>query len=169
MKNIVLVGMMGAGKTTTGALLSKRLNRKLIDIDMIIEQREQKNIIDIFKYDGEEAFRKLEVQTIQEFSTLSDLVISPGGGAIEKADNLSNLQKNGVVIYLKADIEELFSRVKKDYNRPLLQKKDPLEALRKLVQKREKFYQLADMTVVTDGKNPEQVADEIIEALSKYE
>lgn len=106
MKNIVLVGMMGAGKTTVGEFLSAKLNRELKDIDRVIEQEQKKSIIEIFTNDGEEAFRQLESETIEKLSNMSDLIISTGGGALEKANNLSNLQKNGIIIYLKADIEE---------------------------------------------------------------
>lgn len=131
MKNIVLVGMMGAGKTTIGELLATKLNRELKDIDRVIEQEQKKSIIEIFTDDGEEAFRKLESETIEKFSNMSDLIISTGGGALEKANNLSNLQKNGIIIYLKADIEELFKRVKNETQRPLLKEQDPLEVIKK--------------------------------------
>ena len=135
MKNIVLVGMMGAGKTTVGELLATKLNRELKDIDRVIEQEQKKSIIEIFTDDGEEAFRKLESETIEKFSNMSDLIISTGGGALEKANNLSNLQKNGIIIYLKADIEELFKRVKNETQRPLLKEQDPLEVIKKLIKK----------------------------------
>ena len=169
MKNIVLVGMMGAGKTTIGELLATKLNRELKDIDRVIEQEQKKSIIEIFTDDGEEVFRKLESETIEKFSNMSDLIISTGGGALEKANNLSNLQKNGIIIYLKADIEELFKRVKNETQRPLLKEQDPLEVIKKLIKKREKFYLMADITIITDNKSPEKITEEIIKAIKNYE
>ena len=169
MKNIVLVGMMGAGKTTVGELLATKLNRELKDIDCVIEQEQKKSIIEIFTDDGEEVFRKLESETIEKFSNMSDLIISTGGGALEKANNLSNLQKNGIIIYLKADIEELFKRVKNETQRPLLKEQDPLEVIKKLIKKREKFYLMADITIITDNKSPEKITEEIIKAIKNYE
>lgn len=169
MKNIVLVGMMGAGKTTVGEYLSAKLNRELKDIDRVIEQEQKKSIIEIFTDDGEEVFRKLESETIEKFSNMSDLIISTGGGALEKANNLSNLQKNGIIIYLKADIEELFKRVKNETQRPLLKEQDPLEVIKKLIKKREKFYLMADITIITDNKSPEKITEEIIKAIKNYE
>lgn len=169
MKNIVLVGMMGAGKTTIGELLATKLNRELKDIDRVIEQEQKKSIIEIFTDDGEEAFRQLESETIEKFSNMSDLIISTGGGALEKANNLSNLQKNGIIIYLKADIEELFKRVKNETQRPLLKEQDPLEVIKKLIKKREKFYLMANITIITDNKSPEKITEEIIKAIKNYE
>ena len=169
MKNIVMVGMMGAGKTTVGELLATKLNRELKDIDCVIEQEQKKSIIEIFTDDGEEAFRKLESETIEKFSNMSDLIISTGGGALEKANNLSNLQKNGIIIYLKADIEELFKRVKNETQRPLLKEQDPLEVIKKLIKKRKKFYLMADITIITDNKSPEKITEEIIKAIKNYE
>lgn len=169
MKNIVLVGMMGAGKTTIGELLATKLNRELKDIDRVIEQEQKKSIIEIFTDDGEEAFRQLESETIEKFSNMSNLIISTGGGALEKANNLSNLQKNGIIIYLKADIEELFKRVKNETQRPLLKEQDPLEVIKKLIKKRKKFYLMADITIITDNKSPEKITEEIIKAIKNYE
>ena len=169
MKNIVLVGMMGAGKTTVGELLATKLNRELKDIDRVIEQEQKKSIIELFTDDGEEAFRKLESETIEKFSNMSDLIISTGGGALEKANNLSNLQKNGIIIYLEADIEELFKRVKNETQRPLLKEQDPLEVIKKLIKKREKFYLMADITIITDNKSLEKITEEIIKAIKNYE
>ena len=169
MKNIVLVGMMGAGKTTVGELLAKKLNREFVDIDRVIELEQEKSIIEIFTDDGEEIFRKLENETIKKYSNMSDLIISTGGGTIENIENLSNLQKNGIVIYLKADIEELFKRVKNETQRPLLQEKDPLEVIKKLIKKREKFYFRANITIITNSKSPNEITEEIIKALKKYE
>ena len=169
MKNIVMVGMMGAGKTTVGELLATKLNRELKDIDRVIEQDQKKSIIEIFTDDGEEAFRKLESETIEKFSNMSDLIISTGGGALEKANNLSTLQKNGIIIYLKADIEELFKRVKNETQRPLLKEQDPLEVIKKLIKKREKIYLMADITIITDNKSPEKITEEIIKAIKNYE
>ena len=169
MKNIVLVGMMGAGKTTIGELLATKLNRELKDIDRVIEQEQKKSIIEIFTDDGEEAFRQLESETIEKFSNMSNLIISTGGGVLEKANNLSNLQKNGIIIYLKADIEELFKRVKNETQRPLLKEQDPLEVIKKLIKKRKKFYLMADITIITDNKSPEKITEEIIKAIKNYE
>lgn len=169
MKNIVLVGMMGAGKTTVGKLLAKNLNREFADIDHIIELEQQKSIIEIFTDEGEKFFREIESNTIKKISQKSNLIISTGGGALQNIDNLSNLQKNGIVIYLKANIEELLRRVKDETQRPLLQEKDPLDVIKNLIKKREKFYLMADITIITDNKYPNEITEEIIKVIKNYE
>lgn len=171
MKNIVLIGMMGAGKTSTGEILAKYYDKKFIDIDNIIEKDTEKSIIDIFKYSGEQEFRKIESETIRRYAEFEDQIISAGGGAVEDLENIEALQKNGILIYLKASPEELFRRCKKDSGnkRPLLENKNISEVLESLITKREKHYSMADITIMTDGQQPEEIAEKIIEILKEHE
>lgn len=160
-KNIVLVGLMGAGKTTVGELLAKMYGLVFVDIDKVIELDAGMSISKIFAAKGEEYFRKLESTMILTFSNKSDSIISTGGGAVENGENLKNLKKNGIIVYLKASPEKLFERIKGENNRPLLKNTDPIETLKNLLNKREKNYLKADIIIETDNKTKEEIAEEI--------
>lgn len=166
-KNIVLIGMMGAGKSTIGHLLDERLKDFFyLDMDKEIEKLAQKHIPEIFAQDGEAHFRKLEHELIQKYSNYHNQVISTGGGIVENIENINLLKKNGVVFYLSAKIDTLYERVRKATNRPLLKHPNPKERIKELVQKREPFYKMADFEVDTDNKDLVQIVQEI---LDKYE
>lgn len=161
-KNIVFVGLMGSGKTTIGELTAKKLGRKLIDTDDLIQKSVNKSINKIFEQEGEDFFRNLESEIIKKISQNSGQIISTGGGAVENPANLENLKKNGVIIYLYAPASELYSRIKDADSRPLLKNNDALSVLEKLLAKRERFYNLADIKINTVNKQFEEIADEII-------
>lgn len=166
-KNIVLIGMMGAGKSTVGHLLYLKLEDfSYLDLDKEIEKTAQKSIPEIFEQDGESYFRELEHSLVQKFSNYHNQVISTGGGIVENSDNLKLLQKNSVTFYLSASIDNLFERVKKTTNRPLLKHTNPKERIKELLQKRESFYKKADFEIRTDDKELIEIVEEIIE---KYE
>ena len=162
MRNIVLVGLMGAGKSSVGKLLARKLKLEFIDTDLLIECAAQTTISEIFSKYGEKHFRNLESSVIQDVSQKNDMVVSTGGGAIEDENNLCVLKKNGVVFYLEASPENLYLRIKNETHRPLLHTENPLDTLKKLLQKREKQYQAADFIIDTNNKNIELITQEVI-------
>lgn len=146
---IILIGMMGAGKTTIGRALARELKMDFLDLDHEIVRRCGVAIPTIFDIEGEEGFRRRETSVLAEVVEQKHLVLATGGGAVMREENRALLQK-GRIIYLKADIDELFARVSKDTNRPLLQTENPKEKLRQLLELRAPIYsQLADVTVET--------------------
>ncbi|MCR4881925.1 MAG: shikimate kinase [bacterium] len=160
-KNIVLVGLMGAGKTSVGKLLSKKYKLKCVDVDEFMEFSLGMTISEVFSQYGESSFRELEKDAIKVLSQKTDNIISTGGGALENEENIRNLQRNGVLVYLKTSPETLYERVKNQKHRPLLQNENPLGTLENLLNKRENAYMKADFVVETDGKSLENVAKEI--------
>lgn len=162
MKTIALIGLMGSGKSTIGALLAQKFGLNFVDIDAEIEKKEQITISEIFAKKGEQHFRKLETQTIKDFGQKINQVISTGGGAVQNEENLDFLRQNCTVIYLKASPEILFERLKDDISRPLLQNPAPLATLKELLKKRQDNYQKADIIVDTDNKTTSEVVNEII-------
>ena len=123
--NIYLVGMMGAGKTTVGRHLAKRLHLRFVDCDHEIEARSGVKIPVIFEIEGETGFRRREVQMIEELTQLDGIVMATGGGAVLAEDNRRHLAQNGYVVYLCAPPTALYERTRHDRNRPLLQVDDP--------------------------------------------
>ena len=164
MKNIVLTGFMGTGKTTVGQLLAERLNRPFIDTDQMIEERLGTKISEIFAKIGEIEFRKFESQTIKLISNFNNYVISCGGGAVVDPINVQNLSRNGIVINLYASVNNILSRIENLDSRPILKKmKNPLEDILKLLAKRQKAYNKCDFAVDTDNLTSEQVVKKILE------
>lgn len=150
--NIYLVGLMGAGKTTVGRQLAKRLHRRFVDADQEIEARTGVRIPVIFEIEGEAGFRRRETQVIDALSRERDLVVATGGGAVLDPANRASLKHSGLVIYLAAAPEILFERTRMDRNRPLLQVEDPLTRLRQLHAERDPLYrEVADVVVEGDG------------------
>lgn len=166
-KNIVLIGLMGCGKTTVAAILSNKLNKKLFDTDSLIIQDQNKSINSIFAEKGEACFRDIETKIVNQVSKESKSIISTGGGVVEKLENIDLLKKNGIVFYLKTAPETLYERLQHQSDRPLLKTENPLETLKELLIKRENKYNLADYIIETDGKNPFTIAGEIIDIYEK--
>ena len=162
MKNIALIGLMGSGKSTVGALLAQKLNMNFVDIDAEIEKKEKITISEIFMQKGEPYFREAETQTIKDFTSQNNQIISTGGGAVQDKKNLGILKQNCTVIYLKASPEVLFSRIKEDTSRPLLQNAEPQKTLEELLEKRQENYKKADIIINTDSKIVDEVLNEII-------
>lgn len=152
---------MGAGKTTVGMELAKKLNYKLIDTDHSIENDQSREIKDIFSQDGESFFRNLETLKLKELTNVENAVISTGGGIILKDENRSILN-NLFTIYLKADFENIFNRIKQDTSRPLLLTDDPYNTAKDIFKSRQSVYESFKIHVRTDNKTPQQVVEEII-------
>ncbi|MCG6552751.1 MAG: shikimate kinase [Candidatus Magnetominusculus sp. LBB02] len=164
MKNIVLTGFMGTGKTTIGRVLAKSLGRVLIDLDAEIEKKMGMKITDIFAEMGEAAFRDMETEMARTISTLSNAVISTGGGIVLRKENIELLRTNGIVVNLTAEPDVLYARLASATDRPLLNVADPLAKIRELLQFRRPFYQNADIVIDTGDKTPIIVAEEIIQS-----
>ncbi|MFQ5975314.1 MAG: shikimate kinase [Candidatus Hydrothermarchaeales archaeon] len=163
MKNIVLTGFMGAGKSVVGRRLAERLGIEVIDTDNVIEKDSGMIISDIFQGYGEPYFRNLEKEAVKKVSMLNDHVIITGGGVVLKKENIENLRKNGVVIYLYATSKVLYVRVKDQTHRPLLQVEDPMKTIEKLLAYREPFYANHDIKIDTTDIKVDEVVAEILE------
>jgi shikimate kinase len=162
MKNIVLTGFMGTGKTAVGRELSRLLNMELIDVDTEIEKSQRITINEIFKKFGEPRFREIETEMVQKLSEQRNVIISTGGGAVLKQENMDALRKQGVIVCLMATPETILKRTIRSSNRPLLHVEDPLGRIKELLHFRMPFYEKADIMIDTDGKTPLQIAEEII-------
>lgn len=147
-RNIYLVGLMGAGKTTVGRQLARRLGRVFLDSDHEIVARTGVPIPTIFEIEGEDGFRRREAQTIAELSAMSDIVMATGGGAVLNAETRKRLHETGWVVYLNAPPVLLYERTRHDKNRPLLQVENPLARLEELHAARDPLYrEVAHLTV----------------------
>ena len=165
-KNIVLVGLMGAGKSTVGRHLSKRLKMQFYDSDHEIEKRTGVSIATIFEIEGEEGFRLREEQMIVELCQHDNIILATGGGSILSAITRKIIQKDAHVIYLSTTAEQLFMRICHDKSRPLMQTANPLETLRNLLKKREPYYlEVATSIVKTGQQRINVVIQEIIKSL----
>jgi len=162
---IVLVGMMGAGKTTVGRRLAAKLGRHFVDSDEEVEKAAGMTIEDIFKTHGEADFRAGEVRVIARLLKDQDLVLGTGGGAFINAETRALVKASAVSVWIKADFELLFQRVQRRSNRPLLKTANPRQTLQDLIDKRYPVYAEADVTIVSRDVPQDQVATEVIEAL----
>lgn len=162
MKNIVLIGMMGCGKSTCAKLLGRRLHRSVVDTDALIEQRTGKTIKDLFASEGEAYFRDLETQIAQELAKEENLIIATGGGLPLREVNQKALRENGVVFWLKRDPEETFSTGSMA-RRPLAQQ--GMEAFVERFRQREPDYAKAADYVVEDFSSPNATVEEILRHL----
>ena len=160
--NILLTGFMGAGKTTVGKKLAKRLGYLFVDTDREIEKEQGCSIAEIFKYGGEECFRDLETDILQKLQTKQNLVIATGGGMVLRNENRSLMQSLGTRVYLKVELQELMRRLKKDKKRPLLQKLKPEEHILEMLQQRKSIYEEAECIIDTTDLSPHQMVTEII-------
>ena len=162
--NLILCGMMGAGKTTIGIKIAELTGRRWYDTDGLITDKHGK-ISDIFEYYGEAHFRKIETEIVKDLAQKDDLVISTGGGLVLKKENNALLQENGKIVFLRASLDTLAHRLKVNGERPLLQTstENLRDRLARLLKERTPVYEhVADFVVDVDGKNPEDIAKEII-------
>lgn len=167
MKNIVLTGFMGTGKSEVGKELSRVLGWQVIDIDTEIEKSQNMKITEIFKQFGEPRFRDLETEMIKNLSKNKNVIISTGGGAVLRQENMDALRESGVIICLTASPETILKRTSNNNDRPLLQAENPLKKIRELLEFRMPYYQKADIMIDTENKKPFEVAEEIIEIWKK--
>ena len=166
---IVLVGMMGAGKTTVGRRLATRLGRHFVDSDEEVEKAAGMSIEEIFASRGEADFRAGEQRVIARLLKDQDLVLGTGGGAFINAETRALVKASAVSVWIKADFELLFLRVQRRSNRPLLKTANPRETLKGLIDKRYPVYAEADVTVVSKDVPQDQVASEVIDALLAHQ
>jgi len=139
---------MGAGKTTIGKALAKRLELGFVDSDRVVEERTGVSIPTVFEIEGEDGFRKRESQVIADLSRANGLVVATGGGAVLRPENRANMRGNGFVVYLNVPPHLLWERTRHDKNRPLLKVPNPLNRLRELYVERDPYYrEVADLIV----------------------
>lgn len=168
MRNLILVGPMGAGKSTIGRLLAKELQLPFKDSDKEIEERTGANIPWIFDVEGETGFREREQSALAELCQEEGLVLATGGGAVLREENRRALREGGCVIYLHASVEQQLERTSRDRNRPLLQTENPGDVLRKLFTLRDPLYRdVADLIIETDQRPPRMVMQEILDRLDQ--
>ncbi len=166
--NLYLVGLMGAGKTTVGRLLARRLKLRFLDSDHEIERRCGVKVPVIFEIEGETGFRSRESQAIAELTTLEGIVLATGGGVVMSGENRRLLGASGTVVYLCARPEDLYERVRHDRNRPLLATPDPLARLHELYAERDPLYRaLADLVVDTGRQGVQSLARDLLDKLEE--
>ena len=165
-KNIVLVGLMGAGKSTVGRHLAKRLKMEFHDSDHAIEERTGVNISTIFEIEGEKGFRIREEQMIAELCQHENIILATGGGSILSATTREIIQETSDVIYLSTTAEQLFMRIRHDKSRPLMQTDKPLDTLKNLLKEREPYYREVASSIIKTGQQKINVViQEIIKSL----
>lgn len=170
MKNVVLIGFMGTGKTSTGRTLAQRLGRSFVDLDRMIEEEAGRSIPEIFASEGEAAFRALEKEAVKRVAARRALVISTGGGTVKDAANVMELKKNGTIVCLTASVEAVLARTAHVGDRPVLDQKDAGDrrrAVADLMEERRDLYAVADYNVDTSELSPLQVVDDIIGYLKR--
>ena len=165
--NIFLIGPMGAGKTTIGRQLARRLKMDFYDSDRVIEDRTGADIPLIFEKEGEEGFRKREAAAIDDLTKKQNIILATGGGAVLKKENRENLVNRGTVIYLHSNLKSLLERTHKDKNRPLLHgEESPEVTLKRLIEQRDPLYrETADHIIDTSSNSIRGVIQAIISCL----
>ncbi len=169
-RNIVLIGFMGSGKTSIGKRLSVKMKWEFIDMDDFIEKREGMSVTEIFEKKGEPYFRSVERELCKRFREPKCKIIATGGGVIKNKDNVADLKRGGVIIYLKSRPETIAHNLRNDNTRPLLMCDDKLGRIRELLAQREPVYnKCADITIDVSELNLEQTLNKIAEECDKYE
>ncbi len=168
-RNIYLVGMMGAGKTSIGRLLSKRSRRRFYDSDHVIEERTGVTIPTIFDLEGEQSFRDREEAVIAELARLSNIVLATGGGAVLRENNRQALCSSGIIVYLRGSVEDLWRRTRKDKNRPLLLTDNPRQKLAEIYSVRDPIYSsVADIIIETGNPSIQSLEQDVEARLIEY-
>lgn len=166
--NLILVGMMGSGKTTMGRVLARHLGKVFVDSDKEIQQRTGVTIPHIFDIEGETGFRQRETAVIADLVGGDNMVLATGGGVVLAEQNRVLLQHNGIVIYLKASVHDLWLRTRNDRNRPLLQTTDPHAKLTELHHQRDPIYQqIADIVIKTGRQSVQTLMLGLVNEIEK--
>lgn len=168
--NVVLIGFMGAGKSTVSEYLSDMFAMDIVEMDQMIAKQEGMSIPDIFKIYGEEYFRDLETELLIKMQERKNVIISCGGGAVLRERNVEEMKKNGKVVLLTASPEVVYERVKDSEDRPLLKGRKNVKGISELMeQRREKYEAAADIVINTDNKTVLQICEEMVERLSEMD
>lgn len=167
--NLILVGLMGSGKTTMGRALAKHMGKAFVDSDEEIQQRTGVTIPHIFDIEGETGFRQRETAAIRDLVERDDMVLATGGGAVLAEQSRELMQQNGIVIYLKASVHDLWQRTRHDRNRPLLQTADPHAKLTELFQQRDPLYlQVADIVMQSGKQSAHALMLNLVDEIEKF-
>lgn len=162
-KNIFLIGFMGVGKSTIARILATELNAELVEMDETIEAEAGITINEIFEKYGETHFRDLESALVERISNKGGAVVSCGGGAVLREENVAGMKKNGTIIFLSATPETIYERVRHSTNRPLLNGNMNVEYIAQLMERRRAIYEsAADVIVITDDKEKSDIVEEIM-------
>ena len=165
---VFLIGPMGAGKTTIGKILAKNFKMDFIDSDAEIERRTGASVSWVFDVEGENGFRDREEHLLQEVTKIEAIILATGGGAVLRQKNRQVLSHRGLVVYLRANVEDLLERMRGDEKRPLLQVDDPKRKIRELVEEREPLYlETADLVIETHRLSFKLVAERLTSQLSE--
>jgi shikimate kinase len=162
--NVILIGFMGAGKSSCGRMLAKRLGRCFVETDEMIVAREGRSIPEIFRDDGEERFRAIEAEMLELLALKSGDVIATGGGLPCREGRMELLRRLGTVVWLKGELPDLHERARRSGDRPMLDGR-PFGAIEELYRARERYYRQADVTIDTTGLGLDQVVRRVIAAL----
>ena len=159
--NIYLIGFMGTGKTSVGRQLAKEKGWSFVDLDELIELKQQRRIVDIFAQEGQAYFRRIEKKFLKQVSTQKKFVVACGGGVVLDPDNIKLMKKTGILICLCATCEVIFKRVCANTLRPILNVAKPLERIKLLLKMRAPYYLQADKTIDTSALSVKQVVANI--------
>ena len=168
-RNIVFVGLMGAGKSAVGRMVAQQLRVPFIDTDVEIERVSRMTITELFAAYGEEEFRALEARVMKRLLKGGPRVVSTGGGAFINTRTRRHIKKGGLSLWLKADLDVLWERVNKRDTRPLLKTENPKQTLENLMNARYPVYAQADVTVLSRDVRKELMADEVLKAVIEYQ
>lgn len=167
-RNLVLVGLMGAGKSAIGRIVAQQLGLSFVDTDTEIERVSRMSISELFAAYGEEEFRALETRVIKRLLRTGPRVVSTGGGAFINEKTRKQIERGGLSVWLNADLEVLWERVNKRDHRPLLKTENPKQTLKDLMDKRYPIYELADITVQSRDVRKEVIANEVLTSVIEY-
>ena len=168
-RNLILVGLMGAGKSSVGRLVASQLGIPFVDSDVEIERVSRMTIAELFAAYGEEEFRALETRVMKRLLKNGPRVVSTGGGAFINDRTRKHIKKGGLSLWLKADLDVLWERVNKRDTRPLLKTENPKQTLENLMNARYPVYAQADVTVLSRDVRKELMADEVLKAMIEYQ